>query len=71
MERNLKTYRVDTATGLLVSDYVMKFTHHSLIATKVTFPDGREIRFVERLSKTRAIHSALYQAKRGYFERVK
>jgi hypothetical protein len=40
---------------------------HIRIATKVILEDGREIRFLERLSKKQAIRSAQFEISRSYF----
>lgn len=50
----VSTYRLTTKTG-----------KHIRIASKVTLDDGREIKFVDKMSKKDAIKNAMYQIERG------
>jgi hypothetical protein len=59
---------MNTATAT-VESYILQASNGRRIrtATKVVFADGREIRFIEKMSKRQALKSAAFEIERGYF----
>jgi hypothetical protein len=60
---------MNTATAT-VKSYNLQASNgrHIRVATKVVFADGREIRFIEKMSKRDALRNAQFQIEHGYFK---